>query len=209
MPIRYLTILGFSEATLSMIFDNLESNNLFPFIEIVNNLKKTPELAYDNIKFNYDIVEEPTKNSNTYILGVTQVKNKKSLVELYKKDNYCKIIHANAAISSTSIIEQGCMINSHVTISAHTKIGQFVTINRNSSIGHHSVIEDFVSINPACNIAGRTVIGKESTIGIGSTILDGVKIGSNSIIGAGSLVTKDIPDHVLAYGSPCKVIREI
>ena len=40
-------------------------------------------------------------------------------------------------------------------------------------------------------------------------IMPGVTIGDNSVIGAGSIVTKDIPANVLAYGSPCRVIREI
>ena len=39
-------------------------------------------------------------------------------------------------------------------------------------------------------------------------IIDGIKIGRNSVIGAGSVVTKDIPDNVVAYGNPCKIIRE-
>lgn len=46
-------------------------------------------------------------------------------------------------------------------------------------------------------------------IGASVTILPGVSIGDNSIIGAGSLVTKDIPSNVIAYGNPCRVIREL
>jgi len=34
------------------------------------------------------------------------------------------------------------------------------------------------------------------------------KIGANCIIGAGSVVTKDIPDNKIAYGIPCKIIRD-
>ena len=46
------------------------------------------------------------------------------------------------------------------------------------------------------------------------TILDekinpGVTIGSDVVIGSGSVVTKDIPDHVIAAGNPCKIIRKI
>ena len=40
-------------------------------------------------------------------------------------------------------------------------------------------------------------------------ILPGVHIGSNTVIGAGSVVTKNIPDWVVAGGNPCKVIRMI
>jgi maltose O-acetyltransferase len=43
---------------------------------------------------------------------------------------------------------------------------------------------------------------------MGTNILHQVKIGKNTIIGAGSVVTKDIPDNVVAYGSPCKIIKE-
>ena len=46
-------------------------------------------------------------------------------------------------------------------------------------------------------------------IGAGAIILPGVRIGENSVIGAGSVVTKDIPANAVAYGSPCRVIREI
>ena len=46
-------------------------------------------------------------------------------------------------------------------------------------------------------------------IGANVVVLPGVKIGKNSVIGAGSVVTKDIPENVIAFGSPCKVYREI
>lgn len=46
-------------------------------------------------------------------------------------------------------------------------------------------------------------------IGANVVVLPGVTIGENSVIGAGSIVTKDIPANVIAFGSPCKVYREI
>lgn len=46
-------------------------------------------------------------------------------------------------------------------------------------------------------------------IGAGVIIVPGVHIGKNSVIGAGSVVTKDIPENVVAVGNPCKVLREI
>ena len=51
------------------------------------------------------------------------------------------------------------------------------------------------------------VIGNNVWIGGGVIILPGVTIGDNVVIGAGSVVTKDIPDNVIAYGNPCKVMR--
>ncbi|MDO5551903.1 MAG: sugar O-acetyltransferase, partial [Lachnospiraceae bacterium] len=52
-------------------------------------------------------------------------------------------------------------------------------------------------------------IGDNVWIGGNTVILPGVHIGSNTVIGAGSVVTKDIPDWVIAGGNPCKVIRKI
>jgi maltose O-acetyltransferase len=53
---------------------------------------------------------------------------------------------------------------------------------------------------------GRVDIGNNVIIGADCTILPGVSIGSNTIIGTKSLVTKDIPDNVIAAGNPAKVV---
>lgn len=52
-------------------------------------------------------------------------------------------------------------------------------------------------------------IGNNVWFGAGVVVTPGVTIGDNSIIGGGSVVTKDIPSNVVAFGSPCRVIREI
>ena len=52
-------------------------------------------------------------------------------------------------------------------------------------------------------------IGDNVWIGGNTCIMPGVKIGKNVVIGGGSVVTKDIPDNMIAVGNPCKVIREI
>ena len=52
-------------------------------------------------------------------------------------------------------------------------------------------------------------IGNNVWIGGGSIIMPGVTIGDNVTIGAGSVVTKSVPSNVLAYGNPCRVIKEI
>lgn len=52
-------------------------------------------------------------------------------------------------------------------------------------------------------------IGDNVWLGGGSIICPGVKIGKNTTIAAGSVVTKDIPENVLAGGNPCRVIRQL
>ena len=52
-------------------------------------------------------------------------------------------------------------------------------------------------------------IGDNVWIGGNTCIMPGVTIGNNVVIGAGSVVTKSLPDNVIAFGNPCKVYREI
>ena len=66
-----------------------------------------------------------------------------------------------------------------------------------------------VSRNSAYEYGIEVTIGDNVWIGGNTVILPGVHIGSNTVIGAGSVVTKDIPDWVVAAGNPCKVIRQI
>lgn len=51
-------------------------------------------------------------------------------------------------------------------------------------------------------------IGNNVWIGGGVIIMPGVTIGDNVVVGAGSVVTKDIPNDVIAYGNPCRVARD-
>lgn len=87
-------------------------------------------------------------------------------------------------------------------------------------IGDNAFIGPNVSIFTAChpldaerrnkNIqwARPVTIGNSVWIGGDSTILPGVTIGNNAVIGAGSVVTKNIPDNVVAAGNPARIIKQ-
>lgn len=89
-----------------------------------------------------------------------------------------------------------------ITIGSHVLIGPNVTICTTGHPIHPSHRRDGMYSFPI-------TIGDNVWIGGNVTILPGVTIGENSVIGAGSVVTKDIPANVVAFGSPCKVFREI
>ena len=95
-----------------------------------------------------------------------------------------------------------------------TDIGAFSYINAKKGV----IIEDGVQIGSHCSIysvstidntAGKVILKENCKIGSHTTILPGVTVGRNSIVGANSLVTKDIPENVVAYGTPIKIIRKI
>ena len=206
-----LLIVGKGDNILTMIFDNLTSNTIFGEVDVLNNLNLEILNKISHPSFNINMFTELDVNQYPqFCLGVYNPSIKKTLVNRYNLDinKATNVIHSTLSKSDTVILGRGILINSLVSIAAHTIIGNYVTINRNVSIGHHTTIGNYTSINPGVNIAGNVIIGEGTTIGMGANIIDGVKIGKNSIIGAGSVVTKDIPDNVIAYGNPCKIIRD-
>ena len=209
MIMKKLTILGKSDAVITMITDNLESDNNFPVIEIINNLNLPIEHSFINPKF-ITLLKPELESYQDCFLGVNKSHNKKKVFEAFNINinNFINIIHKTSSISKTTTLGKGCLINSLVSVAAHTKVGDFVSLNRNSSVGHHTIIENYVTIQPGANVCGFVSIGEGTLIGVGSNVIDGIKIGKNSIIGAGSVVTKDITDKVIDYGNPCKIIRK-
>lgn len=111
----------------------------------------------------------------------------------------------------------------------HLHLGSGVYINFNMSLvdDGHIYVGDKVMFGPNVTIAtanhpidpelrARALqynkdvrIGDNVWIGAGVTIVPGVRIGDNSVIGAGSVVTKVIPENVIAVGNPCRVLRAI
>ena len=63
--------------------------------------------------------------------------------------------------------------------------------------------------NEGLEFGKPVIIGDNVWIGGNAVINPGVTIGSGVVIGSGSVVTKDIPDHVVAVGNPCRVLRKI
>lgn len=68
---------------------------------------------------------------------------------------------------------------------------------------------DYKRRNEGLEYAFPISIGNNVWIGGGVQVMPGVKIGSNVVIGSGSVVTKSIPDNVVAVGNPCKILRAI
>ncbi len=107
-------------------------------------------------------------------------------------------------------IGEGCYFNGGTTFIDDWKI----EIGRECLFGPNvTLCTTGHPISPAHRMDGMysfpIKIGNRCWIGANSIIMPGVTIGDNSVIGAGSVVTKDIPENVVAFGSPCHVYRKI
>ena len=101
--------------------------------------------------------------------------------------------------------------NSNLTLvdDGHIYVGDYVMFGPNVTIAtaNHPVDADLRRQGLQYN--KDVHIGDNAWIGAGVTVVPGVTIGKNTVIGAGSVVTKDIPDNVVAVGNPCRVMREV
>lgn len=111
----------------------------------------------------------------------------------------------NISIGENFYMNHNCIILD----CAKVQFGDNVFIAPNCSFytaGHPIDVE---TRNKGLEYAKPIKIGNNVWIGGNVVVLPGVTIGDNVTIGAGSVVTKNIPDNVVAYGNPCRVIREI
>lgn len=96
-----------------------------------------------------------------------------------------------------------CVDDTHIFVCDFTMLAPNVTI----ATAGHPILPELREKGYQYNAAVH--IGKNCWIGAGAIILPGITIGDNVVVGAGSVVTKDLPDNVVAVGNPCRVLREV
>ncbi len=161
---------------------------------------------FDDNWLNY--VKEKYKLKKFFI-SLGSMKLRKKLYEFFSNNGWeaVNIIHPDAVVSKKAEIGKGVLIECGCLITPSPIIGNNVVINTGSQVNHDNIIKDHVYIASGVILSGGVFIDENTLIDDGVIIALGKKVGKNCIIGAGSVVTKDIPDNVIAYGNPCKIIR--
>lgn len=119
------------------------------------------------------------------------------------------VISKHSRISSRAKLGKGICVMAGAVINVNCIVSDGVIVNTNCSIDHDCSIGEFSHIAPGTAISGTTRIGQCTHIGTNCAVIDGIKIGDNSYIGAGASVVSDIPDNVLAYGVPCRIVKQL
>ncbi len=118
------------------------------------------------------------------------------------------IVHPDAVISREVRMGAGVVVVAGAVINPGCVIEDNVIVNTLASVDHGCVLESGVHICPGVRLGGDVRVGRATHVGIGSTVLEKVRIGSNCFVGAASLVLSDLPNNVMAYGVPARIIRE-
>lgn len=136
------------------------------------------------------------------------------------------MIWNHSQIREGACLGSQCILGKNVYVDFGVQIGNCVKIQNNSSIYHGATIEDGVFIGPHVVLTndlyprainpdgtpkgnddwevGPILIRTGASIGARTVVLPGVTIGRFAMVGAGSVVTRDVPDFALVYGSPAR-----
>lgn len=131
-----------------------------------------------------------------------------TILKLKPDFNFVNAIHPSVVIGKDVKLGIGIVAMAGCIINPGTKIGNFCFLATGAQVDHDCIMNDFSSISAGSITGGKVEIGECTAVTLGVTIIDRVKIGANSVIGSGSLVLNDVPDNVLVYGSPAKIIKK-
>jgi acetyltransferase-like isoleucine patch superfamily enzyme len=155
---------------------------------------------------------------------------------LYTQGKFCEIFDEVLIGAGTRIgnfvfirdkteIGSSCVIGSYVDIEGEVKIGNNSSIQSGCYLTRGVIIEDEVFLGPrvvTMNDKKMSYRRKSLTynrqapkvlhgarVGGGAVLLPGVTIGRNAFVGAGAVVTKDVPERGIVFGSPAKIVGEV
>mgnify|MGYP003672710175 CR=1 FL=1 len=121
--------------------------------------------------------------------------------------NFVNAIHPSVVIGDNVKLGEGIVMMAGCIINPKSQVGDFTFFATGAQLDHDCNIGNFSSISAGSVTGGYVTLGDFSSITLGVTVIDRLQIGTNTVVGAGSLVVKSLPDDVLAYGNPCKIIR--
>ena len=128
---------------------------------------------------------------------------------LLQKSAVCPaIVNPSSYISPHAELGAGVLLMGMNAVNHGARLDDFVALDWQVTIGHGACLGSASFAGPGSRVAGDVRCGAESYLGLGCQVIEKVCIGRGTIIGAGATVTRDIPDHVVAVGSPAKVLRD-
>ena len=154
---------------------------------------------------------EVSKGDVGVALGVGDNSMRKKLAERLKLLGLPIVtaIHPSAAVSKAASVKDGTVVMAGAVINPCAELGFGVVVNSGAVIEHDVVVGDYAHVSPNASMGGESRLGTLSHLGLGAIILPGVAVGSGTVIGAGAVVTREMPDNIVAMGVPARIHRAL
>jgi UDP-N-acetylbacillosamine N-acetyltransferase len=119
------------------------------------------------------------------------------------------VIHPSAVVAPSVEVGAGVVALAGAIVNPDTRVEDGAILNTGVRVDHDSVIGAHVHLSPGVALGGTVRIGEGTHLGVGVSVRNNVTIGTWSTVGVGAVVIADVPDRVVAYGVPARVVRSL
>jgi sugar O-acyltransferase (sialic acid O-acetyltransferase NeuD family) len=117
------------------------------------------------------------------------------------------VVHPSAVLAPEVTLGVGVVVMAGVIVNVSSVIGDNAILNTGVRLDHDNTLGAHAHVSPGVCTGGEVKIGEGSHLGVGVSVRNRVSIGAWSVIGVGAAVVSDLPDGVVAYGVPARVVR--
>lgn len=118
------------------------------------------------------------------------------------------LAHPRATLAADVKIGLGTVVMAGAVINTQAVIGHNTIVNTGATIDHHAHLGAHVHVAPGVHLGGTVTLGEGAFLGVGVNVIPNRAIGAWTTVGAGATVIQNLPDRVVAVGTPARVIKE-
>lgn len=146
-----------------------------------------------------------------FAIGVGSNRERRKVADEFSRRGLAvmRLVHPSAVVAAHTDLGEGTCVGPLAVIHVNASVGRHCIINTAAVVDHQCVVGDFAHVCANASLGGGVSVGEGSLVGMGASVLPGVAIGTWSQVGAGAVVTRDLPDGVVAYGVPARVMGRI
>jgi len=172
------------------------------------------------------VFDDASEKHGTTLLGAPVVGNVPSILQMRSLptliaigDNHTRLrLASQFALDWVSVVHPKAIVDCYAEVGVGVLILAGAVIQTLATVCDHAIINDNATVEHDCRIArgahvscnsclaGGAQLGEGSLIGMGASVLPGIQVGDGAIVGAGAVVTKNLDEHVTAFGVPAQVL---
>lgn len=119
------------------------------------------------------------------------------------------LIHPTAVVAPDVVVGAGTTVNAGAIVDPGVTIGRCVIVGAAVTVAHGCALADGVRISGGTTLGGNVIVERGAMVGCGTVVRDRIRIGEGSLVGIGAVIVEDIPDGVVVFGVPARVVRRV